>query len=423
MTCVQIRIQITKCSPSLLFAKLHQEQEEDDFLGKIVEAKNMRTYNTVSLQEHCANLQAVIYMHRFNCFDSDAEVWQTGLIPEKSAVLFKGVLYYVVRTYQHCAFGWPLIRTGDELAFDMGIRKYTSIVIFELDEVVVIPFAIKSPILLRAEGYGGNKCAFAVVGKEQTLLEHHTANGFRNIREPLLRQLLDDLGIVMPGEVDEDSKPKDDYRMMLLLSLDKSISQEDALARLVPEGDVDYDDMCADLLEIDEDLVKDGVDPKDLDKFQEEQAKLKDAKEGKKTKREGICERTRRITTQYAKIKLRVDPDWKPKKKPRAVGPAALTKKKTRIYKRLENDEDECLRELAPPNAGILYDPKNGRWRISYVGTTFNRSISWSCIGSRVAFGVALDQLWAWALEAEGLFPPVEVEAFLRELGLWTGPP
>ena len=383
---------------------------------------DLTTWNPNSNQDNIANLQAAIYIVKNNLFDQDAEVWQTGLLPEKKIIFYKGSYYYNVRSYKNCAFGWPVSRNGDAIELDMTIRTYTTIVIFSLDEVQILPFALQSPIMLYALGSHGSRCKFMASGALESVLEHHIINGFRNLGEAILKRMFDDMELVMPAGVEkEEQNPKDDYRMMMMLTLDPSLTEEQALDRLLAENDLDED--CADdgLLDIDRDLVVDGIEPKDLVKFEDEQAKQM-AQEDNKSKRDGVSKRVKKLKQSYAKIKPCIDPDWVKAKKHKAPTAKALAKKKARIYEGLDKSKDKALRDHMPPKSAVFTDEKNGRWRIAYQGTTHSRSVSWTVVGQQVAFGVALDQLWSWAFEASALEAPDEVKSVLQDMGLYTGP-
>mgnify|MGYP001100774451 CR=1 FL=1 len=88
-----------------------------------------------------------------------------------------------------------------------------------------------------------------------------------------------------------------------------------------------------------------------------------------------------------------------------------------RIYKALCSNAGAELKRRGPPNGGVWTDDKNGRWRIRYTCPAFpKRSISWTELGSSKAAGVALQQLWEWAGEFDGLDMPEYITACLLEL-------
>ena len=393
-------------------------------LKKVVDV-DFTTFNPNSQQEHVGDLLALIHLHKHDRRDDESELWMTGLIPEKRTIAYRGEIFYVVRTYRHCCFGWPLVLLNGSLHFDQNIRCYTQIFIFDLGEVTVLPVELCSPIKCRAQGDKRGICQYKQQGIALSLLDYHVAHGYRNLSEPLLKQLIDDIGLVPPNIAEgEGIRPKDEYRMLLMIALDPKITEADAAARMLVDDELDGLEGCTELMDIDQELVKDAVDPKDMDKFTDEQGKLE--KTGSRASRRdgGTLKLSTKLKSAFKVLKPSIDPDWhapKPFKDKKPIK-AAIIKAKKRVYDLADKDADKALKENLPAQALAWCDSRNGRWRITYKGSvTHQRSISWTELGMQVAYGVALDQAWQWAFETDAIPVPVAIEELLKEMGLWTG--
>ena len=88
-----------------------------------------------------------------------------------------------------------------------------------------------------------------------------------------------------------------------------------------------------------------------------------------------------------------------------------------RIYDAVVIDADAELKRLAPPQGVVWTDPKNGRWRVRYEGkAAARRSISWTLATSPKACAVALQQLWDWAMEFDGMMIPPGTASGIQQL-------
>ena len=312
---------------------------------------------------------------------------------------------YVVRTYKHCAFCWPVVLADGIITFDMTITELTPICIFDMDEIAVYTLELQPPLLVRAMGGKGIQCRLTPLGCPIPLMEHHLSSGFKNLSECRLRKLINELGL---KESDSEGKgdPVTELRLLLLLSREKEMTEDEALLRILPPSELEED--CGDvgILEVEDELVKDAVDQKDMDKFNAERESAKERKAQQHDSGVGTPDRrAKRICDSYKKVKPIVDPGWAriKKKGPKKPAAAALVKAKARVYEAVEKDADKALKAYKPLRGTIWTDNKNCRWRITYKGTASQRSVSWSDIGSKVGCGVALDQLWQWALEHEAI--------------------
>jgi hypothetical protein len=76
---------------------------------------------------------------------------------------------------------------------------------------------------------------------------------------------------------------------------------------------------------------------------------------------------------------------------------AANAKERARVYADRNVDADKALQASLPRQARAWADDTNGRWRLTWVPTGTQKSISWTACGHNFAAAACLKYTWSWS--------------------------
>ena len=111
----------------------------------------------------------------------------------------------------------------------------------------------------------------------------------------------------------------------------------------------------------------------------------------------------------------RKEGDQERKKKEKAEN-AESKSQQVRTYDPRSSSAHAAVMGSIPKECKAYADDFNGRWRLTFVPTGQNRSVSWSACGSKAAAAVAIRQGWIWAELYNGTQMPAAVKKTLSNL-------
>lgn len=400
--------------------QMSEEQQLDwDLVKNITGKLDWPTHTPETEQQRWADFALLQRVAASGRWQDMEDAWYTGLLPEGAVVLMQGHPLYVVRTYKHAALVWPLTWADERsVCFDLVAASLAWIHLFNADAQVCsihprCPRAMSKTTL-------ANQGIVLQAGVQTPLLEWQASRGFEGVKEPVLRKLSCALGF---GDVTWDTDDGDAevaLSVHMMLHLDPTLTQVEVTERMLKR--------CAGHREVanvqEEDMVDAVVDCL----LPSEQRKVMGDIAEETEKMNKTAKLISKCAAKYQAALAALPKDHfksgqeqrkakeKEQTKQAKEAASANAKERARVYAERNMDVDQALKLSLPRSARAWADDRNGRWRLTWMPTGSQKSISWTACGHGVAAAACLKQGWAWSELYGRESMPADVAKIVKKL-------
>ena len=380
--------------------EMSEEQKADwDLIKDITGKLQWATHNPETEQERWADfavLQKLSASGKWGDFES---AWHAGLLPEYAIVIIEEHPLYVVHTYKHAALIWPMVWGPEQsVFFDLEVGNLSWIYLFNTEDVQVCSILPRCPQAMSQTALA-NKGIVLQVGPAKSLVDWHAEHGFNGVKEACLRKLCSSLGFDDVKWEPDNCNAELSWSVHLMLNLDPSLSEAEVNSRVWHRyhgyrevANVQEDELLESIV----DCLLPSEQHKALSSVAEESRKgkrmlslSKDISKTYKSAWAALPAEKRKSGNERRKAKE--------KERQQKLKKEGEAQSNLRAYAARSLNADEALKACLPRGARAYADDYNGRWRLTWIATGQQKSISWTSCGARMAAAACIRQVWTWS--------------------------
>ena len=289
----------------------------------------------------------------------------------------------VINSFSVAWQGWQLQRVrGDVFTLDTKAKGLVWHFTTSFTDFRVLPKHAISPASAVAAGERNFFGLQYKLGPAQGLLQWHAEHGFPCVPEAAMRKLY---GTELKIQAPDDTQSADvlvNLKLCAMSHLAPEMSQHQAVVA-IGKAHAKEDRSCTCQVELDDDMLRDVVNPKEHKEINDFKTEVKTAKLAKQV---AVAAAEKAVAT-YIKKKGK---------------PGTLAKQALPIWKAVAHESTDkataYLKRHLPPPARLVQHAKHGAWEVGFPGYQ-RRSFSWTARGHTKTIAMVLH--WAWSLQKE----------------------